>query len=246
MTLPNLLKPVKCKLIRCGSQNDGGYLVSKKSIERSKSLISFGILDDCSFENHFIKINEVPVVCFDKINYKTYWKKRIYNDLGAAIFNLNYQYIKNTFNKFFKLKNFFKSHNVFIEKKIIKENDLTAILKNNQNIIKPYFLKIDIEGSEYRILSDIIKNKDLFEAIIIEFHDVDLHLERITKFVKDLNFKVTHIHGNNFERISNNIPIVLEITFEKNPDTESGFAILPNRNDAPCNPKNQEISLNFD
>ena len=74
MTLPNLLKPVKCKLIRCGSQNDGGYLVSKKSIERSKSLISFGILDDCSFENHFIKINEVPVVCFDKTNYKTYWK----------------------------------------------------------------------------------------------------------------------------------------------------------------------------
>ncbi len=246
MALPNILKPLKTDLIRCGGKNDGGYLVTKKSIQKSKCLVSFGILDDCSFEMDFLNINKVPAICFDRINYKTYWKKRIYNDLGAALFHFNYQLIRNTFKKFFELKKFFRLENVFIEKKKIKENDLKEIIKKNENIDTPLFLKIDIEGSEYRVLPDIINYKNQIEAIIIEFHDVDLHLERIVKFIKDLDFKITHIHGNNYERTVNNLPLVMEVTLEKNPDFKDEFSGLPHKDDAPCNPKNQEIRLIFD
>ena len=59
MALPNILRPVKTELIRCGAKNDGGYLVSKKSIKSANTLISFGILDDCSFENDFLKIKDI-------------------------------------------------------------------------------------------------------------------------------------------------------------------------------------------
>ena len=246
MALPKIFKPLKAELIRCGAKNDGGYLATKKSIQKSKCLVSFGILDDCSFEVDFIKINKVPVLCFDKINYKTYWKKRIYNGLGAALFNLNYQFIRNNFKKFFELKKFFKLENVFIEKKIINENDLKEIIENNKNINTPLFLKIDIEGSEYRVLSDIVNHKSQIEAIIIEFHDVDLHLDRIIKFIKDLDFKITHIHGNNYARTVNNLPLVMEITLEKNPDFKNEFSSLPHKDDAPNNSENQEIRLIFD
>ena len=58
MKLPNIYKPkFNFKLIRVGKNNDGGYLVGKKSILNSENLISFGISDDWSFEEQFSKIN---------------------------------------------------------------------------------------------------------------------------------------------------------------------------------------------
>ena len=76
MTLPIFLKPKKkYELVRFGRENDGGYLVSKKTILEAKHLISFGILDDISFENDFLQINKVPVICFDHTINKSYWKK---------------------------------------------------------------------------------------------------------------------------------------------------------------------------
>ena len=54
MSLPNIFKPLKnFKLSRVGRDNDGGYLVSNHSILKAKNLISFGILDDISFEENF-------------------------------------------------------------------------------------------------------------------------------------------------------------------------------------------------
>jgi len=49
--LPNEFKPEnEYDLIRLGQDNDGGYLVEKKSINNSKSLITLGLGYDCTFE----------------------------------------------------------------------------------------------------------------------------------------------------------------------------------------------------
>ena len=66
-------------------------------------------------------------------------------------------------------------------------------------------MKIDIEGSEYRLLKDIVKNKNVINGLIIEFHELDLHLDKVSNFVKELDFKVTHVHANNFDRVIDNI-----------------------------------------
>ena len=76
-------------------------------------------------------------------------------------------------------------------------------------------MKIDIEGSEYRLLKDIVKNKNVINGLIIEFHELDLHLDKVSNFVKELDFKVTHVHANNFDRVIDNIPLVLEMTLER-------------------------------
>lgn len=47
------------------------------------------------------------------------------------------------------------------------------------------FLKIDIEGFEYRILDEIIQYSDILTGVVIEFHDCDLHMHRILKFISE-------------------------------------------------------------
>lgn len=120
----------------------------------------------------------------------------------------------------------------------------SLIIKKKLNNI---FLKIDIEGSEYRVLDEIIKSKNKINCLIIEFHDVDLHIKKITNFIKKLNFYLTHIHPNNFGGIDNNYnPKVLEITFEKKPKIIKNKPFKQSHKlDSKNNPNEKDIKLRF-
>ena len=52
-------------LLRIGKNNDGGYLVESNSIQTAKSLISFGIGNDWSFEAQLKKIKNIPIFAYD-------------------------------------------------------------------------------------------------------------------------------------------------------------------------------------
>jgi len=102
----------------------------------------------------------------------------------------------------------------FTKIKIDKYKFRSLIKKFKKNI----FLKIDIEGSEYQLLDDIIKYKSRINGLVIEFHSVDLKIFKIDRFLKKLNFKITNIHINNYSKYGKNlIPKVIEMTLEKNP-----------------------------
>ena len=76
------------------------------------------------------------------------------------------------------------------------------------------FLKIDIEGSEYRILDQIKNFAPSLNALVIEFHDCDLHFEKIKNFINNFKLQLVHIHANNFSLInSDNCPRAVELTF---------------------------------
>jgi len=247
MTLPSLLKPKKnYDLVRIGRDNDGGYLVSKKTILESNYLISFGILDDTSFESDFLKVNNIPVICFDHTINKSYWKKRFFNDIGAAIYNLNFKFIKNTINRYFESKKFFKLPQVKLLNETVS-NGYVKKLAIEKNYKKPLFFKIDIEGSEYRLLKELIEIQNLICGLVIEFHDIDLHIEKITNFINSFNLTLTHIHPNNYgAKDPYGNPTVLELTFEKNPPESPGELSLPNLLDQPSDPNKRDIELKFD
>ena len=126
-------------------------------------------------------------------------------------------------------------------KKKIKSKDLIEISRYKKDI----FLKIDIEGSEYRILNDILDIEKNLIGMIIEFHDVDLHLERIENFIKHLKYlKLIHIHPNNYGVInSENIPALLELTFEKDPDLIYDEVNFPNSLDCKNKENSEDIKL---
>ena len=228
MSIPKILKPKQnTKLKRFGRNNDGGYLVSQKSVTNSKSLLSLGILDDVSFESDFIKSNKVDVHCFDHTVGKNFWKRRLYSDFGAGIYNFNFPFIINSFNRYFEFKKFFSDKSNILNIETIKNGSLTEIIKGNK-LQHPSFLKIDIDGSEYRILEELVELQNHFSALIIEFHDVDLNLKKISDFIEKFKLILTHIHPNNYGFLSHdNLPTVIECTFERDPEFITGEILIP-------------------
>ena len=241
-------------ILRLGKNYDGGYLVSKKDVIDSQLLLSLGICDDWSFEEDFINLKKVPIFAFDgSVNSWVFFYKIILN-----IFRLNkpFRFIKKI-NIFFSYIKFFRedrkhiskfvegelqSDSRFNSKNYITMADVFKSVNNFDNI----FLKIDIEGSEYRILNDLIQNQSRISGLAIEFHNCDLHHERISDFINKFALNLIHIHPNNAGPLNkkNKIPFSLEMTFSRSINLEETY-ILPHPLDMPCDPYNEDIFLEF-
>jgi hypothetical protein len=125
---------------------------------------------------------------------------------------------------------------------------LLSILNSTKS--EKIFLKIDIEGSEYRILNTIIANQDRISGLVIEFHDSDLHKDRIKTFIQNLSLKLVHIHANNGVhsinggpvRLDENFPFLLELTFSKYCKVLNE-TYLPHKFDMPNDKLRPEINL---
>jgi hypothetical protein len=243
MDFPKFYKPKKSyKLYRFGKNNDGGYLIGSKSVNKSKFLISYGISDDWSFEFDILKKNQnLKVFSFDdSLSFKFLLKLILLNFLRIFYFKSNLRIFFHSIYKFFNFILIKKRIN--FKKKTIKYNDTIKISKKLNDII----FKIDIEGSEYRILDDLIKIKKKINSVIIEFHDIDLHHKKIQNFISAMGLKLTHIHPNNYslpDKYGN--PTAVEITLERYTDELNGKVKLPNRLDMKCNPYNIDYTLKF-
>jgi hypothetical protein len=231
-------------LIRVGRDNDGGYLVSASDIKAADALVALGINDDWSFESDFLKLNKVPVYAYDgSIGSKIFLKK-----FTRSLFRLK---LKNSINEFItwlQYKRFFKEDVVHFEKyvtsisgaKNISMEDIFDAIDSDL-----IFLKIDIEGSEYRILQSLINNAEKITGLVIELHDCDLHLDKIQAFIERFPLKLIHIHANNFAPLSrNSIPLVLEFTFGRH-SADVVEARLPHHLDMPNNSRKSEIVLKY-
>ena len=224
--LPLFLKPKhEYDLIRLGGSFDGGYLVEKKSIEKSESLITLGLGYEWRFEKDYKRKYNKPIHCYDHtVNYSSI-KKLSRKSLMSTLFRLFKP-------KYFLKKEFFSSHisSIFLYrdyKKLFRDEvrhfikrvgpglgpgsegiTLKEMLKKKE-VKAPYYLKVDIENSEYRILDEILDLQENFTGIAIEFHDVDLHLSKIEKFIGSLKMDLVHIHPMNQALVVNNIPTQL-------------------------------------
>ena len=257
--IPRYLKPNKeYDLIRLGQDNDGGYLVERGSISKSKALITLGLGYDWSFEKDFSEKFKKPIYCYDHtVNYSGIKKlcRKFIASYFFRIFKPKYVLKKNFFTYLYRniflyrdYKNFFSNKAQHIEKRIGSGDGgimLNEILNTKKDIC-PLFLKIDIEGSEYRILDDLIKFMDRIEGLAIEFHDVDINIEKILSFISKFNLKLIHIHANNWATYGlNNIPSCIELSFSKKPVLLNKDLSLPHDLDQKNNPDVDEINLNF-
>ena len=233
-------------LIRIGSDNDGGYLISEKDVDNSEILISLGISEDWSFEEDFLKMKNIELLAFD-------------GTISEKKFLL---FIKSRLRQIYRINNFLSAVKLYLSyKKFFEgkrkhfEKNVSSGVKNNPNFItmkeifqltplNNIFLKIDIEGWEYRILEDILDNQERLSCLVIEFHDCDLHLDRIKNFIKTFSLNLIHIHANNYSEIStkDNLPLVMELTFSKNSECLDS-SVLPHPLDQPNNKNADDIFL---
>ena len=242
MAFSIIFKPKHNYLLkRFGKKNDGGYLINPKSILESNFLISFGIFDDWSFEKSFKSYNKnSEIFCYDDVISFNFILIRSLKKIILDIINFKFNNILG--NLYLIFDYIFVSNKIkFFKKKIIK-GDIVKIVQNFDKV----FLKIDIEGSEYNILEDILKIQSRLTALIIEFHDVDKKRNIIENFINKIELDLTHIHPNNYGKIDQNSdPILIELSFERQPEILGGKISLPNTLDQKNNPKNKDIDIRF-
>ncbi len=247
-TLPESFKEKQCNdLLRIGSKNDGGYVISRSSILNTEILVSLGIDNNWSFEKHFLKINSVPCYAFDHsigaiIFFKNFIKNLVRIDKPKLIFrNLKI---------YFSYLSFFRSKNIHVKKfvgDVLSKNyiSLSEILSNFKT--QKIFLKVDIEGDEYRLLDDILKNNNNFSGLIIEFHNCDLNIKKIENFLKSFNLDIINLHANNYTSINKKtrIPLSIEISFGKTKENKEKLNLASLDLNFPNNPSDEDIEINF-
>jgi hypothetical protein len=112
------------------------------------------------------------------------------------------------------------------------------------------FFKIDIEGSEYRILDQLIFHQKKINSLVIELHDCDLHFDRIRDFIEKFELKLVHLHVNNYCSINKDLnPSVIELTFSSNNHVVVNDTLeikFPRQNlDQPCDKNNIDREVSF-
>jgi hypothetical protein len=242
------LQPYACDdLIRLGQDFDGGYLVSKRDVESSDGLIGLGVYKDWSFEREFRALNKVRVDTYDRSVGVGFFIRniirkilRIYNlpKFIDAVANLVSYFL------FFGQKgvsHYRKFIGMNIPPNIITLGEAMSIIEGDNT-----FLKIDIEGSEYRILDDLLACADQTSGLAIEFHDCDLHMERILRFVEAYPLALVHLHVNTGSHVSpDGIPLAIELTFSSAEKGGDATASLPHRLDMPNKKGASEFEVHF-
>lgn len=198
----DFLMPLDVKLHRIGSDNDGGYLIPDICLEKARAVISLGVDDDWSFEQHWSTINtSVSIHSYDDLDLKRlneneyqqlmrffsgdriFYNQRVVNrDKSFVGF---YHTVKgvdwphcHVYDDFFKLPQWIQDECVDLHKLY----QYLAFLKNHNSVEMPkilqriqhdeIFLKMDIEGGEYDLIGDICQNSQRIIGLAIEFHEV--------------------------------------------------------------------------
>jgi hypothetical protein len=242
--LPKQLKPKQVNdLVRVGRNYDGGYLVPQSDIKKTETLISLGINDDWSFEENFQKINYVKIRAYDGTIGKRFW----FNYITSSFFTKKSIFaVAKSINRYIEFTQFFTGNNKFIDKMVafgLKSESLSNILKNE----KSTYIKIDIEGSEYRLLPDLLSNQDKIVGCVIEFHNLDLHLDVVTKFVDQFSLNLVHLHVNtSCPKCAGGIPMVVECTFSRDIENKRTFTEVPHSLDMLSKPFDVPIDVSFE
>ena len=191
------------KLIRVGRNNDGGYVVPEKSLLLADALMGYGIARDNSFEIAFAKNYAKPSYGFDCGGNRAKEKYYLYKFVNECIGSDSSLYSNRRSSK--------------------RITSLTEQVTKFNLQGKKLFIKMDIEGSEYQALANILENNAKnITAIVFEFHDYPYRAEETIKVLSSFNkdFVLLHIHPNNHlplvfsaKNIKGSLPKNLELTY---------------------------------
>jgi hypothetical protein len=257
---PNLafLAPVDVDgLIRVGNEHDGGYVVPEDTVQEVDAVLSFGVSTDWSFEEHFKQLNsKVEIHAYDH----TVGEQRFLRAYQRGI--IKWLLRRTSLSDVRRRRRILRSYRIFFPSQAIHFEE--AIHARNSTpghatIDKVFrrtkshriFLKIDIAGSEYSIIDDILRYADRIKALVIEFHETIALRDTFCSAVKRLQreFQIVHVHGNNFSQAaSDGLPNVMEITFVHGaaPSSARRRRSLPLASlDSPNDPKSPDHPLRF-
>ncbi|WP_075506997.1 hypothetical protein [Prochlorococcus marinus] len=266
----DLLACVPCNdIIRIGRNKDGGYLIPSRIIFNSKSLISGGICTDWSFETQFINYGKIREFFF--VDKDTSLRSLFLNSFRVFKRNLPIkikikQFFYCIYNSprifFFRRKygsRFIDAYITSSKEELSYHKSMTTIPSlisklSFKNELSSIFIKLDIEGSEWKVIDDIISLCPLISGLAIEVHDLDINGKKLDYFISELDergIKLVHVHPNNAVGLckGSNLPRLLELSFiNSNLLTKEELNLKKNepfkynyKYDRPCDPKVPEL-----
>jgi len=223
--LPRCWKPRhRDDLVRLGPKQDGGYVVTEAIIRHTDFVVGLGVGTDWNFEEDFHERKRCPVHCYDH----TISLGRFTMDaLRHSAMLLVPPRLRNI-GRFYEPVNllplkyisFFRGDKKHYREKIggdaARDTDFRKIFSRIPEGDK-VFVKIDIEGGEYSLLSGLGEYYERVTGLVVEFHHIIFHRDLIGARISALrrSFDIVHVHVNNFKGIDERgMPYVFEVTFE--------------------------------
>lgn len=254
------------ELIRVGNQFDGGYVVPGKALKNCNFLLSLGINDDISFDLQFSHLKkDICCIGVDFTVNPTFLRKRrvqaiVKSFINALFDKRKHQIYRAKANNIKKFSKFFSGNNLFLPLEVSDNSSdgkitITELVnKCKDGSSNDIFLKMDIEGAEYKVTEDIINNVERIGYIACEYHHIAENPIRFNETVNKLSehFYLAHIHGNNHGAYSSELdfPDTVELTWVnkslvsvKPPLSKSSYPITGLDN--PCNHKEPDYNIVF-
>jgi hypothetical protein len=226
--VPEFLRPVRTQgLVRLGEVLDGGYVVSRAAIEASDCLVSMGVSTNWEFEKAFLAERrtagrDLVIHAYDHTvdagRLDLYRLKQIARYcLSRDAKHLMHTRMAGGFRTFFD-----GSTATHFKQRVWRDDaDGSASIETILARVpagRSVFVKMDIEGAEYRILPDLARHAERIVGLVIEFHDLDILRSNFESLHAQLaeSYHVTHVHVNNAGGLGpDQFANILEVTYEQ-------------------------------
>jgi hypothetical protein len=217
------LIPVAVELVRIGNPDtDGGYVVPQLAVDTADAVLSLGIGEDWSFDQHWHQLKPgVEIHSYDATiaNYNPELPVHHYYE------NVGKQFIRSEFTEFTTAMNRLPGKNVFV--------------------------KMDIEGGEYTLTKDILANHHRIMGLVVEYHGAGstsqhCFLEELPVLTQ--RYQCVHIHANNSGPVVDGFPDYLELTFLRRDlctTTAQRFDTYMDQLDRPCSTYREDYRVMF-
>ncbi len=228
LTLPpalHWLAPVEVDgLIRVGGDDDGGYVIPRQMIEDSDALISMGVGFSWEFERHFRALRpSATIQAYDHtVSDRTFRKHVLLGIAGLLTGRVGPSEVANRHRIRRDYQRFYSREATHYQARIHNridgpvDVDIATVFARAGGGRK--FVKMDIEGSEYRVLDDVLTHAGEMVGMVVEFHDTDPLRPVFVRAMEHIlrEFELVHLHANNWSApAADGLPEVLEATFAR-------------------------------
>lgn len=209
-------------LCRVGGSGDGGYVLPRSMLTRSNALLSMGVGPSWEFERQFHGLRpHAPIHAYDHTVSARLFRRRASLD-GLAVLTgkvplrrwRESRRIAADFERFYRTDARHFRQRITDRMQTPLDADIPTVLDRIGG--SGILVKMDIEGSEYRVLRPLMAHAGRLSGLLVEFHDT-AHLRPV--FERDVravleHFEIVHLHANNFTPAAEDgLPEALEITF---------------------------------
>lgn len=222
--LPGALRPepgIGC--VRLGGSADGGYVLPAAVLPSATWLLSCGLNDDCRFEADFARRTGVPVDVYDPSVTGGFWAV----DAAMAVLETGAWIASRGLRPsplgtgYLPYRRFFAGPRHRHDRRRVGDDGPGAVSVGTMLEGLPergVVLKMDIEGWEWRVLDGLRDHRARFDALAIEFHDVDLHLPRLMALAAALapDFAIVSTTANNaVPPLGDGTPVIVEVVWAR-------------------------------